>query len=103
MTSPSLQLVHVISANDSSKIRTLVEEGEVNVNDKGFLNLPPLLRAALYGKLGALKTFLEFGADKNIRDSQGRTALENWLEKIQLPPDRGNSPAAGVILHVSFT
>jgi ankyrin repeat protein len=53
-----------------------VEEGEVDVNDKGFFSLPPLLRAALYGKLDALKILLEFGADKNIRDSQGRTALE---------------------------
>ena len=76
MTSPSLQLVHAIFANDSSKIRALVEEGDVNVNDKGFFNLPPLLRAALYGKSEALTTLLEFGADKNIRDSQGRTALE---------------------------
>jgi len=76
MTSPSLQLVHAIFANDSSKIRALVEEGGVNVNDKGFFNLPPLLRAALYGKSEALKVLIEFGADKNIKDSQGRTALE---------------------------
>lgn len=76
MTSPNLQLVHAIFANDSSKIRALVEKGEVNVNDRWFFNFPPLLRAVLYGKLEALKALLELGADKNIRDSQGRTALE---------------------------
>jgi ankyrin repeat protein len=76
MTSANLQLVSAIFANNSSRIKELVGQGEVNVNDKGVFNLPPLLRAALYGKLEALKILLEFGADKNIRDSQGRTALE---------------------------
>lgn len=75
MTTPNLKLVHAIFSDNSSRIRELVEQGEVNVNDRGF-NLSPLLRAALYGKLEAVKTLLEFGADKNIRDSQGRTALE---------------------------
>lgn len=76
MTSPNLQLVHAIFSNDSSRIRDLVEQGEVDVNDKGFFIFPPLLRAALYGKTEALKILLEVGADRNVRDSQGRTALE---------------------------
>ncbi len=76
MTSPNLQLVHAIFSNDSSRIRDLVEQGEVDVNDKGFFSFPPLLRAALYGKTEALKILLEVGADRNVRDSQGRTALE---------------------------
>ena len=66
-----------------------MEEGEVNMNDKGFFNFPPLLRVALYGKLEALKVLLEVGADKNIRDSQGRAALElakkyNYSEIVRI-------------------
>ncbi|MBU6148603.1 MAG: ankyrin repeat domain-containing protein [Verrucomicrobia bacterium] len=76
MTSPSLQFAEAILANDSSKIRTLVKEGKVNVNEKGSLISYPLHIAALHGKFEAAKTLLELGADKNIRDSEGKTALE---------------------------
>ena len=75
MTSPNIQLVNAIFADDSSKIRLLLELG-IDVNDGGFFNIPPLLRAALYGKSKALQTLIEWGADKNIKDTQGRTALE---------------------------
>ena len=75
MTSPNIQLVSAIFANDSSKIKFLLDRG-IDVNDGGFFNIPPLLRAALYGKLDAIQTLIEYGADKNIRDKQGRTALE---------------------------
>jgi len=67
--------VNAIFANDSSKIKFLLDRG-IDVNDGGFFNIPPLLRTALYGKLDAIKTLIEYGADKNIRDKQGRTALE---------------------------
>ena len=76
MLSPNLQLVSAIFANDSSKIRQLVEQGEVNVNDRGFFSFPPLLRAAVYGKSEALTVLLEVGADRNALDNQGRTALQ---------------------------
>ena len=75
MTSPTIQLVHAIFANDSSKIRSLLDYG-INVNDSGCFNIPPLIRAALYGKLEALQALIDCGADKNIKDNQGRTALE---------------------------
>ena len=75
MTSSSIQLVNAIFANDCFKIRSLSEQG-INVNEGGFFNIPPLLRAALYGKSEALQTLIECGADKNIKDKQGRTALE---------------------------
>ena len=76
MTSLNLQLVSAIFANDSSRIRELVEQGEINVNDRGFFSFPPLLRAVVYGKLEALKALIEVGADRNALDSQGRTALQ---------------------------
>ena len=75
MTTLRIQLVSAIFANDPSKIRSLLEQG-IDVNDRGFFNIPPLIRAALYGKSEALQTLIDCGADKNIKDQQGRTALE---------------------------
>ena len=75
MTASSIQLVNAIFANDSLKIKSLLEQG-IDVNEGGFFAMPPLLRAALYGKSEALQTLIECGADKNMRDKQGRTALE---------------------------
>ena len=75
MTSPNIQLVNAIFADNPSKIKTLLDHG-INVNDSGCFNIPPLIRAALYGKSKALQALIEGGADKNIKDKQGRTALE---------------------------
>jgi len=75
MTASNIQLVSAIFANDASKIKVLREEG-VDVNECGFFNIPPLLRAALYGKSEALIALLECGADKAAKDKKGRTALE---------------------------
>jgi ankyrin repeat protein len=75
MTSPNIQLVSAIFANDSSKIRLLLNQG-IDLNDCGFFNIPPLIRAVLYGKSKVLQAMIEGGADKNIKDKQGRTALE---------------------------
>ena len=75
MIASNIQLVSAIFANDASKILILREEG-VDVNECGFFNIPPLLRAALYGKSEALIALLECGADRAARDKQGRTALE---------------------------
>ena len=75
MTSPNIQLVSAIFANDPSKIRLLLEQG-IDLNDCGFFNIPPLIRAVLYGKSKALQALIDCGADKNIKDDQGRTALE---------------------------
>ena len=75
MTAPSIQLVKAIFEDDAFKIKSLLEQGSVNANDCSFFNLPPLLRAALYGKAKALKVLIDHGADKNIKNKQGQTAL----------------------------
>jgi ankyrin repeat protein len=75
MTAPSIQLVSAILNNDASKIKSLGAQG-VDVNSCGFFTMPPLLRAAVYGKSEALIALLECGADRAARDKQGRTALE---------------------------
>ena len=75
MTAFNIQLVSAIFANDASKIKFLREQG-ADMNECGFFNIPPLLRAAVYGKSEALIALLECGADKAVRDKQGRTDLE---------------------------
>jgi len=75
MTSLNVQLVSAIFANDSDLIKSLLDQG-MDVNDNGIFTIPPLLRAALYGKSKALKTLIECGADKAIKDKQGHTAIE---------------------------
>ncbi len=75
MTTPIIQLVSAILADDPSKIKFLVEQG-MDVNDRGFFNIPPLLRAVICGKTKALQALIDGGANKNIKDCQGRTALE---------------------------
>jgi len=75
MITTSIQLVSAILANDASKIKSLGEQG-VDVNACGFFNIPPILRAAVYGKSEALMALLECGADRAARDKQGRTALD---------------------------
>ena len=75
MTTKTVQLISAIFADDPSKIKFLVEQG-MDVTDRGFFNIPPLLRAVLYGKPKALQALLDGGANKNIKDGQGRTALE---------------------------
>ena len=69
MTSPNIQLVSAIFANDSSKIRLLLDQG-IDLNDCGFFNIPPLIRAVLYGKSKAIQAMIEGGADKNIKDKK---------------------------------
>ena len=75
MTSPNIQLINAILSDNPELIKSLSETG-VDLNNAGFFNIPPLLRAVLYGKQKALKTLIDCGADKNIKDKQGRTALD---------------------------
>jgi ankyrin repeat protein len=76
MLAPNIQLTQAILNDDGERIRALLQEGVVRANDNSAFSLSPLLRAALYGKPNALKTLLEFGADKKTKDKQGRTALD---------------------------
>lgn len=75
MIASNIQFVSAIFANDASKILILREEG-VDVNECGFFNIPPLLRAVVCGKSEALIPLLKCSADRAVRDKQGRTALE---------------------------
>ena len=82
MTSPFIQLVNAIFSDDPYQIKSLSDQG-INLNDSGFLNIPPLLRAVIFGKQKALKTLIDCGADKNITDKQGRTAMDLAIKSNQ--------------------
>ena len=67
---------------DPYQIKSLSDQG-VNLNDSGFLNIPPLLRAVIFGKQKALQTLIDCGADKNIKDKQGRSAMDLAIKSNQ--------------------
>src|SRR5205085_210069 len=74
-----------IRNNDSSSLRALVKTADVNTPDKH--GTTPLMYAAAFGSLDAMKLLLDKGADVNAKNAFDATALmwcANDLEKIRL-------------------
>ena len=68
-------LVVAISKGEIETVKKLIEYG-TNVNKK-FNGMTPLMYAARYNKVEIIKYLLVKGADLNIKDSQGFTALKH--------------------------
>jgi ankyrin repeat protein len=72
---------------DGSAVRKMVQDDPGAVNLKGTGGSTPLMYAALYGDADSIRLLLEAGADPNIRNDAGATALL-WavddLEKTRL-------------------
>jgi ankyrin repeat protein len=76
--SSGINLLHWAAiANRPAVIPALVEAG-VSINAKDGFNFTPLMYAATidFGDTESLKAFLKAGADRSIRNGEGRTALE---------------------------
>jgi ankyrin repeat protein len=52
----------------------------VNINYQGYANWSALMPAALTGSAETVAFLLDHGADPNIRDAQGKTALRLAIE-----------------------
>ena len=63
--------------------RTFIEELVtlgINVNKQDYRGYTALIWAALFNKSGAVKLLLKLGADKDIVDKQGKTAMYYAVE-----------------------
>lgn len=68
-------LVVAISKGEIETVKKFIEYG-ADVNEKSN-GLTPLMYAARYNKVEIIKYLLVKGADRNIKDSQGFTALKH--------------------------
>ncbi len=87
---PSDGFYQAIRNNDLPTLRTLVKSSGVNV--KGRHESTPLMYAAAYGSLDALKLLLAAGADVNAKNTFDVTALlwcANDLAKVRLLVEKG--------------
>jgi ankyrin repeat protein len=85
------QIMEALRAGDRRAFRRLLGENPQAVNLKGPGGSTPLMYAALYGDLDSVRLLLDGGADSNLRNEAGATALM-WaladVEKARLLLDR---------------
>lgn len=77
--------INIIKKNDLSAAKTFFNKSNVNTVDKEGDNL--LMNAALYGSINMMELLLKKGADPNLKNIEGETALMWSLydsEKVKL-------------------
>ncbi len=80
-----------IRANDLPRLNGMLTAG-ANVNAKDERGITPLMYAAWVGSVDAMKRLLDHGADPNLTNSSGSTALmlsATDIAKVRLLKDRG--------------
>ena len=74
-------MVQAIADNDLQKFARLYNDGDnLNWQDDEREGMTALMAAARYGSVDLVNTLLRLGADPNIQDDNGLTALQ-WAEK----------------------
>jgi hypothetical protein len=85
-------IMEALRNGDLKRFRILLRENPTAANRKGPGGATPLMYAALYTNSSAVRLLLDAGADPNLRDDGGATALM-WavpdLEKSKLLVERG--------------
>jgi ankyrin repeat protein len=87
---PSDRFYQAIRNNDLASLRTLVKTSDVNTKDQR--ESTPLMYAAAYGSLDAMKVLLDAGADVNARNTFEVSALlwcASDLAKVRLLVEKG--------------
>ena len=88
----AVQMMDALRAGNRSSFRTLAAGTPKAGNLRGVDGSTPLMYAVLYGDLASVRQLLDGGADPNIRNDAGATALM-WaigdVEKTRLLVDRG--------------
>jgi ankyrin repeat protein len=86
------RVMDAIRAGDAVRISAILSEAPDVVKQTGSDGVTPLMWAVLYGDAAMVRQFLERGADPNVADDDGATALM-WavpsLEKTKLLVERG--------------
>src|SRR5260370_18884916 len=70
---PSDRYYEAIRNNDLTSLRTLLKTADVNIKDQR--GTTPLMYAAAYGSLDAMKALLSAGADVKAKNAFDATAL----------------------------
>jgi ankyrin repeat protein len=90
--SKATAMLEALRGGDQATFRKLLSGASKSVNGKGPGGSTPLFYAALYGDAASVKLLLDAGADPNIRNDAGASALM-WaagdLEKVRLLVEHG--------------
>ena len=89
------RIIDAIRAGDTARVNEAITGNAASINAKGVGGSTPLMWAALDGEVGTVRQLLERGADPNVANESGATALM-WaipnLEKAKLLLERGADP-----------
>ncbi|HSB11321.1 MAG TPA: ankyrin repeat domain-containing protein, partial [Blastocatellia bacterium] len=88
----AVRLMQALREGDEQNFKKMVSADPKAANLKGHGGTTPLMQAVMYGDAGSVRSLLDNGADPNIRNEAGATALM-WavddLEKTRLLLDHG--------------
>jgi len=91
------RLVSACLKNKVTQVKECLAEG-ADPNTQDFGGSTPLIHSAWYGYIGVARVLLEFGADVNVKNLRGNTAMHFCLEKdniemLYLFLSKGGAPA----------
>lgn len=85
-------LIEALRRGDRAAFTRIVSANRAAGTGRGAAAITPLMAAALYGDAAAVRLLLDAGADPNLKNEAGATALM-WavpdVEKMRLLVDRG--------------
>ena len=65
------------AGSPNPEVPKILKDAGANINELGPMGSTPLMQAAGLGNLPLLKAFLQLGANPDIKDQKGRTALDH--------------------------